>query len=210
MTCPFFIDFLFLELVPLQKFTALLEDILEAEDSLPPGVPLSTLGAGSNHTASFFSHLTTDSSSVLLHPSVISKMSTYLSQITRPSKRARLAPTRGLGSGSGGRGDQVRTSETPAPARLAEADPSAIGRALKLLGRTVVLGSGEDEYGEPFVAPAGAGKESSVSPSKKTKKTKATTKKEKTSKAKASEASSSGEGLRRSSRSRSRDRKSVV
>jgi cohesin loading factor subunit SCC2 len=196
----------FFEPVPLQKFTTLLEDILEAEDSLPPGVPLSTLGPGSNHVASFFSHLTADTSTALLHPTVISKMSTYLSQITRPSKRARLAPTRGPGSGSAGRRGQVHSNETTAPARLAETDPSAIGRALKLLGRTVALGSGEEEYGDPFVSPTGATKETSASPSKKTKKTKANAKKEKPSKATVPEPVPTGEGLRRSSRSRSRSR----
>ncbi|KAF9005451.1 hypothetical protein BDQ17DRAFT_1353128 [Cyathus striatus] len=128
---------------PLEKLTALIEDIFEAEDSLPNDVDPSEL-------PDIFSHLTTDCSRPLISPLIVRKLTKYIGQVARPTKRMRQA----VGGANG----------TPrAKGRMAEVDVTMLGRLVKLLERCVKAGEDVD----PFEWKGGAVKSSSVSPKKK-------------------------------------------
>jgi cohesin loading factor subunit SCC2 len=115
----------------LEKLTALLEDIFEAEDALPPDVDIHAL------PAEWFSSITVDGSSPLLHPNIIRKLAKYIGQVTRPTKRIRLS-TRETIAGSGG---------TPrGKGRMAEVDTAVLSRVLKILDRSVRAGEDLDPF----------------------------------------------------------------
>jgi cohesin loading factor subunit SCC2 len=115
----------------LEKLTALLEDIFEAEDALPPDVDIHAL------PAEWFSPMTIDGSSPLLHPNIIRKLAKYIGQVTRPTKRIRLS-TRETIAGSGG---------TPrGKGRMAEVDTAVLSRVLKILDRSVRAGEDLDPF----------------------------------------------------------------
>lgn len=103
----------------------MVEDLFEAEDSLPNDASLDDL-------SDFFSSLTNDFSHPLLHPNIIRKVIKYIGQITRPTKRLRQ---------SGG------VSGTPrGKGRMADADTQTLARLLKLLDRSVRAGEDVDPF----------------------------------------------------------------
>ncbi|KAF8879492.1 hypothetical protein BD779DRAFT_1551796 [Infundibulicybe gibba] len=111
---------------PLEKLIALFEDIFEAEDVLPPDADL-------NELPEFFSPLTTDSSHPLLHPNVIRKMTKYIGQVARPTKRLRHATT--------------GASATPrVRGRMAEVETQTLSRILKMLDRNVRAAEDVDPF----------------------------------------------------------------
>jgi cohesin loading factor subunit SCC2 len=130
--------------------TALLEDIFEAEDALPPDVDIQAL------PAEWFSPMTVDGSSPLLHPNIIRKLAKYIGQVTRPTKRIRLSAREGAPGGGG----------TPrGKGRMAEVDTAILSRVLKILDRSVLTGEDLDPF--HFVA-----SDRNVSPRKPKKPTK--------------------------------------
>lgn len=138
---------------PLEKLIALLEDVFEAEDVLPPDVELSTLPS-----EFFCAQTTVDCSRPLLHSNFIRKLTKYISQVARPIKRIR----------HGGVLNTPRSKE----GRMADVETQILSRILKMLERNVK--SGEDL--DPFIntAAVAAGGISSVqsSPRKPAKKAK--------------------------------------
>ncbi|KAJ7903762.1 hypothetical protein B0H14DRAFT_2666173 [Mycena olivaceomarginata] len=69
---------------PRRKLTALLDEIFDAEDALPPDVDLGSL------PADYFSVATTvDCARPLLQPGVVKKLTKYIVQVGHPGKRAR-------------------------------------------------------------------------------------------------------------------------
>ncbi|KAH8982787.1 hypothetical protein EDB86DRAFT_3085925 [Lactarius hatsudake] len=71
--------------VPLEKLVTFLEDIFEAEDTLPADADPESL------SIEFFSPLTIEASRPQLHPNLIRKLSKLISQVARPVKRLRIA-----------------------------------------------------------------------------------------------------------------------
>ncbi|KAF8968942.1 hypothetical protein BDZ97DRAFT_1797116 [Flammula alnicola] len=133
---------------PLEKLTSLIEDVFEAEDTLPPEVEASDL----NHD--FFSPLSSDCSRPLLSPTIIRKLTKYIGHVARPTKRLRQATGGVLGTPRG-------------KGRMADVDTQILSRLLKILERSVK--AGEDL--EPFAHHA-MPSSSKVSPKKpSTKKT---------------------------------------
>ena len=113
---------------PLEKLTSLIQDIFEAEDALPADIDINEL----NHD--FFSPLSTDCARPLLSPSIVRKLTKYIGQVARPTKRLRQTTGGVLG--------------TPrAKGRMADVDTQILSRLLKLLDRSVR--AGEDI--EPFL-----------------------------------------------------------
>jgi cohesin loading factor subunit SCC2 len=113
---------------PLEKLTSLIEDIFEAEDALPADIDINDL----NHD--FFSPLSTDCARPLLSPTIVRKLTKYIGQVARPTKRLRQTTGGVLG--------------TPrAKGRMADVDTQILSRLLKLLDRSVR--AGEDI--EPFL-----------------------------------------------------------
>ena len=113
---------------PLEKLTSLIEDIFEAEDALPADIDINEL----NHD--FFSPLSTDCARPLLSSSIVRKLTKYIGQVARPTKRLRQTTGGVLG--------------TPrAKGRMADVDTQILSRLLKLLDRSVR--AGEDI--EPFL-----------------------------------------------------------
>lgn len=116
---------------PLEKLTALLDDLFEADDALPPDFDVQEL------PAEWFSSLTVDGSPPLLHPSIIKKLAKYIGQVARPTKRIRLS-ARDVPTGAGG---------TPrAKGRMAEVETSVLSRVLKMLDRSVRMGEDLDPF----------------------------------------------------------------
>ncbi|KAJ3516976.1 hypothetical protein NLJ89_g794 [Agrocybe chaxingu] len=113
---------------PLEKLTSLIDDIFEAEDSLPPEVEASDL----NHD--FFSPLSSDCSRPLLCPAIIRKLTKYIGHVARPSKRLRQT--------TGGILNTPRGKE-----RMADVDTQMLSRLMKILERSVKAG----EVIDPFV-----------------------------------------------------------
>lgn len=130
---------------PLEKLTSLIEDIFEAEDALPADISPSDL------PAEWFSPMSTDGASPLLHPNRIRKLAKYIGQITRPTKRIRLSEST-VGSGGTPKGK----------GRITEVDIGILGRIMKILERSVK--SGEDLDPFHYVAVT---REKSASPRKK-------------------------------------------
>ncbi len=116
---------------PLEKFLCLVEDIHEAEDSLPSEISVSDL-------PDFFSSLSIDSSQPLLHSNYIRKLTKYIGQVARPNQRLRSA-TSGI------------TNTPRAQGRMAEVETQVLSRLLKILDRTVKAGEDLDPF--RYVAP---------------------------------------------------------
>ncbi|KAG2365159.1 hypothetical protein BDR07DRAFT_1607621 [Suillus spraguei] len=113
------------ERAPLEKLSALIEDIFEAEDSLAVDIDVSEL------PKDFFSALTTDCSHPHLQANVIKKLTKYLSQLARPTKRSRRS---------------VRDSiDTPKVRKvLGDLDNTVLARLLKILERSIKAGEALD------------------------------------------------------------------
>ncbi|KAF8648994.1 hypothetical protein AX16_006108 [Volvariella volvacea WC 439] len=138
---------------PLSKFTSLLEDIFEAEDTLPAELSPSDL-----EDSEFFSGLSPDGSQPLLHPNVIRKLTKMIEQIARPTKRMRQAAAAagnrivsggGIGAGGGVMDSASKVIATPkvmSIGRMSNVDTTMIGRVLKLLERSVKLGEDLDPF----------------------------------------------------------------
>lgn len=135
----------------MEKLKELIEDIFEAEDSLPADGDADTTSA--DHLGHFFSRLTIDYSNPLLNISTIDKLTKAISHVARPTKRLRLSSRDGK-------------ANTPSYAGLAELDIPTLSRTLKLLSRSVKLG----EELEPFVGPAATIVHEDVKPAKGKKK----------------------------------------
>jgi cohesin loading factor subunit SCC2 len=132
---------------PLEKLVTLLEDIFEAEDTLPADAGQESL------PADFFSPLTSDPSRPQLHPNLIRKLSKLISQVARPMKRLRSSTTSTLSPNVSG------------PCSLADVETTIHSRFLKMLERSVRAGEDLD----PFKADKAPEMRASASPSKKNK-----------------------------------------
>ena len=105
----------------------MIEDIFAAEDALPADIDINEL----NHD--FFSPLSTDCARPLLSPSIIRKLTKYIGQVARPTKRFRQTTGGVLG--------------TPrAKGRMADVDTQILSRLLKLLDRSVRAGEDIDPF----------------------------------------------------------------
>ena len=132
---------------PLEKLITLLEDIFEAEDTLPADAGLESL------PADFFSSLTSDPSRPQLHPNLVRKLSKFISQVARPTKRLRSSTAATLSPNASG------------PYSIADVDTSIHSRILKMLERSVRAGEDLD----PFKADKPPEMRASASPNKKGK-----------------------------------------
>jgi cohesin loading factor subunit SCC2 len=137
----------FTHTVPLEKLITLLEDIFEAEDSLPVDVDQEFL------QADFFSPLTADPSRPQLHPNLVRKLSKLISQVARPMKRLRSSTVTAL------------TPFASGPCSIADVETRILSRILKILERSVRAGEDLD----PFKADKPPDMRASASPSKKSK-----------------------------------------
>ncbi|KAG2340137.1 hypothetical protein BDR05DRAFT_553803 [Suillus weaverae] len=113
------------ERVPLEKLSALIEDIFEAEDSLAVDIDVSEL------PKDFFSSLTTDCSHPHLQANVIKKLTKHLSQLARPTKRSR-------------RSARDSTDTPRARKALGDIDNTILARLLKILERSIKAGEALD------------------------------------------------------------------
>ena len=128
--------------VPLEKLTALIDEIFEAEDALPADAEAKDL------PPELFSQLSIHCSRPLLSPTVIRKLTKYIGNVARPTKRLRQTTAGGTpGRGRGG---------------LAEVDTQILSRLLKHLDRSVKAGEDVD----PFVAIAAPPSSAKSSPRK--------------------------------------------
>ncbi|EMD39745.1 hypothetical protein CERSUDRAFT_150412 [Gelatoporia subvermispora B] len=117
---------------PVEKLTAFLEDIFEAEDNLPPDVEVDDL------PLEFFSPLTVDRSHPLLHPTVIRKLTSYVTKVARPSKRQRYSSRDGT----------TGVTATPrSKARVSQIDVNMLSRILRILARSVSAGEDVEPFG---------------------------------------------------------------
>lgn len=120
---------------PLEKLSALFDDIFEAEDALPLDMDIVDL------PSEFFSPLTIDCARPLLHPNIIRKLTKYICQVAWPTKRVRQGATGNLGSPRG-------------KGRMAEVDTQVLSRILKMLDRNVKAGEDLDPFIHVTVAAA--------------------------------------------------------
>lgn len=118
---------------PLEKLTSLIEDIFEAEDSLPPEVESSDL----NHE--FFSPLSIDCSRPLLATAIIRKLIKYIGHVARPAKRLRQAT-----------GGIIGTPRSKG--RMGDLDVQQLSRLLKILDRSVKAGEDIDPFPHAHVS----------------------------------------------------------
>lgn len=132
---------------PLEKLITLLEDIFEAEDSLPVDVNQECL------QADFFSPLTAEPSRPQLHPNLVRKLSKLISHVARPMKRLRSSTATAI------------TPYNSGPCSIADVETTILSRFLKILERSVRAGEDLD----PFKADKPLDMRASVSPSKKSK-----------------------------------------
>lgn len=132
---------------PLEKLITLLEDIFEAEDSLPVDVDQECL------PADFFSPLTAEPSRPQLHPNLVRKLSKLICQVSRPTKRLRSSKVTTL------------TPRASGPCSIADVEPTILSRILKILERSVRTGEDLD----PFKPDKPPDTRASASPSKKSK-----------------------------------------
>lgn len=120
----------------MEKLTELLDDIFEAEDSLPADGDQLSLDT-TEQLAHFFSRLTLNYAQPLLSTSIIAKLTRLISQVARPIKRLRLTSRDGAAS-------------TPAvTAGLSDIEAGTFSRVLKLLSRSVKLGEDLDPFAGP-------------------------------------------------------------
>ncbi|KAG1898204.1 uncharacterized protein F5891DRAFT_490571 [Suillus fuscotomentosus] len=113
------------ERAPLEKLSALIEDIFEAEDSLAVDIDVSEL------PKDFFSALTTDCSHPHLQANVIKKLTKHLSQLARPTKRSRRSARDSI--------DAPRARKA-----LGDIDNTILARLLKILERSIKAGEALD------------------------------------------------------------------
>jgi cohesin loading factor subunit SCC2 len=111
----------------LEKLTSLIEDIFEAEDSLPPELEAGDLNQ------EFFSPLSSDYSRPLLAPAIIRKLIKYIGQVARPTKRLRQVTGGVIGTPRG-------------KGRMADLDVQQLSRLLKILDRSVKAGEDLDPF----------------------------------------------------------------
>ncbi|KAG8885372.1 Sister chromatid cohesion protein 2 [Tulasnella sp. 332] len=131
---------------PMEKLTELLDDVFEAEDSLPADAEQINLD-NTKQLTQFFSRLTLNYAHPLLSTTIIAKFTRLISQVARPTKRLRLTSRDG-------------TINTPAAtAGLSDIEVGTFSRVLKLLSRSVKLGEDMD----PFVGPPPLPKSASMS-----------------------------------------------
>ncbi|KAF9488996.1 hypothetical protein BDN71DRAFT_1531854 [Pleurotus eryngii] len=137
---------------PLERLISLIEDIFEAEDSLPTDVDITDL------PSAFFSPLTVDPQRPLLQSGVIRKLTKYITQVARPPKRLQ-----GLSGGPG----------TPrVKGRMAGIDVGILSRILKIVERSVHAGEDLDVFpGGPVIKQTHE-REKTASPRKPTIKSK--------------------------------------
>jgi hypothetical protein len=119
---------------PLEKFTALLEDIFEAEDSLASDVEVKDL------PPQIFSPLTVDCTQPLLNYNILHKLSKYIAQATRPSRRFRVFSR----DGASGVGNTPRQT-----GRMADINYTMLSRVLKILDRSVRACEGVEPFRNP-------------------------------------------------------------
>ncbi|KJA17973.1 hypothetical protein HYPSUDRAFT_205707 [Hypholoma sublateritium FD-334 SS-4] len=120
---------------PLEKLTSLIEDVFEAEDTLPSEMEASDL----NHD--FFSALSGDLSRPMLAAGVVRKLTKYIGHVARPTKRLRQTTGGVLG--------------TPrAKGRMADVDTQMLSRLLKVLERSVRAGEDLDPFVHHGALPA--------------------------------------------------------
>jgi cohesin loading factor subunit SCC2 len=134
-------------IAPLEKLITLLEDIFEAEDSLPVDANQECL------SVDFFSPLTAEPSRPQLHPNLVRKLSKLICQVARPMKRLRSSTTTTL------------TPRASGPCSIADVETTILSRILKILERSVRAGEDLD----PFKADKPPDTRASASPSKKSK-----------------------------------------
>ncbi|KAH0832222.1 sister chromatid cohesion C-terminus-domain-containing protein [Lanmaoa asiatica] len=117
------------ERAPLEKLNTLVEDILEAEDSLAADIEPADL------PKEYFSPLTIDCNHPHLQPSVVRKLTKYISQLARPSKRSRRTTREGVANASSG----SKTRDT-----LADIGTPILSRLMKILERSIKAGEDLD------------------------------------------------------------------
>lgn len=115
---------------PLEKLDTLLEDIVEAEDSLAPDGDISDL------SPEFFSSLSEDTSHPMLHPNIIRKLTTCITKVARPNKRSRQN-TR----------DRTHSGSPKTKVAISDLETATLGRVLRLLERSVKAGEDIDPFG---------------------------------------------------------------
>jgi cohesin loading factor subunit SCC2 len=113
--------------VPLEKLVTLLEDVFEAEDSLPADADPESL------SIDFFSPLTVETSRPQLHPNLIRKLSKLISQVARPVKRLRTST------------GTTQALRSPA-CSIADIETTTLSRILKILERSVRAGEDLDPF----------------------------------------------------------------
>ncbi|KAF7422876.1 Sister chromatid cohesion protein 2 [Pleurotus ostreatus] len=137
---------------PLERLISLIEDIFEAEDSLPTDVDITDL------PSAFFSPLTVDPQHPLLQSGIIRKLTKYITQVARPPKRMQ-----GLSGGPG----------TPrVKGRMAGIDVGILSRILKIVERSVHAGEDLDVFPGGPVIKQTQEREKTASPRKPTAKSK--------------------------------------
>lgn len=122
------VDFLCIT-APLEKLNTLIEDILEAEDSLAADIELADL------PKEYFSPLTVDCNHPHLQPNIVRKLTKYISQLARPSKRSRRAMREGVANSSSG----SKTRDT-----LGDIGTPILSRLMKILERSIKAGEDLD------------------------------------------------------------------
>ena len=128
---------------PLEKLITLLEDIFEAEDSLPVDADQECL------PSDFFSPLTAEPSRPHLHPNLVRKLSKLICQVARPMKRLRSSTAATL------------TPRASGPCSISDVETTILSRILKILERSVRAGEDLD----PFKADKPPDTRASASPS---------------------------------------------
>lgn len=137
-------------LAPLEKLTAFIECIFEAEDAVPPDTDVSNL------SRDWFSIYTVDCTRPQLSTATIRKLIKLTSQIARPSKRVRLARD---------------TPRKPRVGTLSEMEMPMLSRLLKILERSVKIGEDIDPFSSAKVDRKASPTKSPTKPGAKSSKT---------------------------------------
>lgn len=107
----------------------MIEDILEAEDSLAADIEPADL------PKEYFSPLTVDCNHPHLQPSIVRKLTKYISQLARPSKRSRRTTREGVANA--GAGFKARDA-------LGDIGTPVLSRLMKILERSIKAGEDLD------------------------------------------------------------------
>lgn len=140
---------------PLEKLTTLLEDIFEADDTIPSDGSIDDLNMD------WWSPLSVEPSRPILSPSVVKKLTKYIQNVGRPPKRIRVAA-----AAAGMFTSPISGKKKP---RLSEIDEQVLTRALRLLIRGVKEGEALDPFASSAV-PIISSEKLDGSPKKPTKK----------------------------------------